>query len=95
MDFTLEISPAANRSLRKLPNSVQKEIVYTHLPAITKDPYGVGRPLRGSFKGEFCYHFGRKPEYRIVYLIEEELITVTILGTRESIYKRAKRQRRR
>jgi len=95
MDFTLKLSPAANRSLKRLPDSVQKEIIYTHLPAIKKAPYKVGRPLRGTFKGEFCYHFGRKPEYRIVYLIEEELITVTILGTRESIYKRAKRQRRR
>jgi mRNA-degrading endonuclease RelE of RelBE toxin-antitoxin system len=94
MGFILELSPAANRDLKKLPNNVQKEILFTHLPAIQDDPYGVGVPLRGALKGERCYHFGRKSEYRIVYLIEEELITVTILGTRESIYKRARRHHR-
>lgn len=95
MDFTLELSPAANRDLKRLPNNVQKEILFTHLPAIKKDPYGVGMPLWGDLKGERCYHFGRKPEYRIVYFIEGELITVTILGTRENIYKRARRHHRR
>ena len=94
MEFTLELSPAANRGLKKLPNDVQKEILFTHLPAIQEDPYGLGVLLRGALKGERSYHFGRKPEYRIIYLIEEELITVTVLGTRESIYRRARRHHR-
>jgi mRNA-degrading endonuclease RelE of RelBE toxin-antitoxin system len=94
MEFTLEVSPAARRDLKRLPENVQNEILFTHLPAIKADPYGVGRYLRGTLKGESSYHFGRKPEYRIIYFIKGELITVTILGTRENIYKRAKRRRR-
>lgn len=94
MSFKLELSPAANRDLKNLPKSVQKEIIFTHLPRIQDNPYGEGTPLHGAFKKERCYHFGRKPEYRIVYFIEGELITVTIIGTRESIYKRAKGHRR-
>ena len=93
MGFTLELSPAARRDLKRLPENVQREILFTHLPAIQADPYGVGRQLRGALKGERSYHFGRKPEYRIIYFIEGELITVTILGTRENIYKRARRRR--
>lgn len=93
MAFILELSPAARRDLKRLPRSIQQEILFTHLPAIKSNPYEVGSPLRGILKGERSYHFGRKPEYRIIYFIEGELITVTILGTRENIYKRAKRRR--
>ena len=95
MGFVLEISPAAKSDLKRLPENVQKEVLFTHFPAIEANPYGVGRYLRGTLKGERSYRFGRKPEYRIVYFVEGELVTVTILGTREGIYKRAKRRRRR
>ena len=94
MEYTLELSSAAKRDLKRLPNIIQREILFTHLPAIQSDPSGVGFPLRGTLKGERSYHFGRKPEYRIIYLVEEELITVTIIGSRENIYKRAKRHHR-
>jgi mRNA-degrading endonuclease RelE of RelBE toxin-antitoxin system len=61
--YQLEISPAAKRDLKKLPNQVH-------------------------------YHFGRKPEYRIIYYLEDNVITVIIIGTREGIYKKAKRRKR-
>jgi len=48
----------------------------------------------GTFKGEHSYHFGRKPEYRIIFYVEDRSITVTIIGTREGIYKRAKRRKK-
>ena len=95
MAFVLEISPAAKRDLKRLPEKVQKEVLFTHLPTIKANPHEVGRRLQGTLKGERSYRFGRKPEYRIVYFVEGELITVTIVGTREGIYKRAKRRRRR
>ena len=92
--YRLEISPAAKRDLKKLPNQVQKKIVFEHLPNIQKEPYFSSEPLIGALKGERSYHFGRKPEYRIIYCLEDHLITVTIIGTREGIYKRAKRRKR-
>jgi len=93
-EYTLELSPAAKRDLKRLPIAVQKDIVFTHLPAIEGDPLSTSTPLVGAFKGEHAYHFGRKPEYRIVFYIEDTLITVTIIGTRENIYKRAKRRKK-
>lgn len=92
--YWLELSPAAKRDLKKLPRSVQKEIVFKHLPEIRKEPYSNSEPLIGALKGERSYHFGRKPEYRIIYYIEDDLVTVTIIGTREDIYKRAKRRKK-
>ncbi|MBM3242857.1 type II toxin-antitoxin system RelE/ParE family toxin [Candidatus Poribacteria bacterium] len=94
MAFNIELSPAARRDLKRLPRDIQEEILFTHLPIIQADPYAVSGFLQGALKGELSYHFGRKPEYRIIYFIEGELITVTIIGKRENIYKRAKRRHR-
>ena len=94
MGFILELTPAAERDLKQLPKNIQQEILFTHLPLIEANPYEIGYPLHGAFKGELCYHFGRKPEYRIIYFVENNNIVVTIIGTRENIYKRAKRRDR-
>lgn len=91
-EFKLLISPAAHRDLKKLPIDVQTKVVYEHLPAIERDPFGVGHALYGALKGELSYRFGRKPEYRIIYYVENELITVTIIGSRENLYKRARKR---
>ncbi len=92
-EYELEISPAAKRDLKSLPLKVQKDIVMNHLTIIKETPYQVGKPLVGTLHKERSYHFGRKPEYRIVYFIEGKLIIVTVIGTRESIYKKAKKRR--
>jgi len=92
--YKLELSPAAKRDLKRLPLSIQKDIVFKHLPDIAKYPFSKSKPLVGTFKGEHSYHFGRKPEYRIIFYIEDDLITVTIMGSRENIYKRAKRRKK-
>lgn len=92
MKYTLELAPAARRDLKKLPLSIQKDIIFKHLPEIESDPYKKGSPLAGTLRGERSYHFGRKPEYRIIYFVENRRIIVTIIGTRENIYKRAKRR---
>jgi mRNA-degrading endonuclease RelE of RelBE toxin-antitoxin system len=92
--FALELSPAAGRDLRKLPRSVQEEIAFKHLPKIEGDPFSNSEPLLGTLKGERSYHFGRKPEYRIVFFVADNLVTVTIIGTREGIYRRARRRKK-
>ena len=91
--FELEFSPAAIRDLKALPLKIQKEIVAKHLPIIREKPYQVGKPLAGTLHKERSYHFGRKPEYRTIYFIEGNLITVTLIGAGEGIYKKARRRR--
>ena len=90
--FELDLSPAAMRDLKSLPLRTQKEIVENHLPIIRENPYLVGKPLVGVLHRERSYHFGRKPEYRIIYFVEDIVITVTLIGTREGIYKKAKKR---
>jgi len=90
--YKLELSAAAKRDLKRLPMSVQKDIVFNHLPIIENDPTAKSEPLSGAMKGERSYHFGRQPEYRIIFSMKNQIITVTIIGSRENIYKRAKRR---
>lgn len=68
--------------MKKLPQRVQEEIVFEHPPSIRNEPYSSSDPLVGTLKGERSYHFGRNPEYRIIYYVENDLVTVTIIGTR-------------
>jgi mRNA-degrading endonuclease RelE of RelBE toxin-antitoxin system len=91
--YELVLSPAAKRDLKRLPLNVQEGIAMVHLPNIAERPYEAGKPLVGALRRERSYHFGRKPEYRIIYLVEESLITVTLIGTREGLYKRAVRRK--
>lgn len=92
-EFELELSTAAMRDLKSLPEKVQKDIAIHHLPVIREMPYQAGKPLVGALYKERSYRFGRKPEYRIIYFIEDNVITVTLIGSREGIYKKAKKRR--
>ena len=92
--YALELSPAARRDLKRLPIEIQKEVIFKHLPAIQREPLKIGRPLAGVLKSERSYHFGRRPQYRIIYFIEGSLVLVTIIGARENIYKRARQRKR-
>ena len=90
--YELELSPAARRDLKDLPVNIQREIIFEHLPMIKERPFQAGRPLVEALHKERSYHFGRRPEYRIIYFIEKGLVTVTLIGTREGIYRKAKKR---
>ena len=91
--YELDLSTAAERDLKALPKRVQHDIVMVHLPAIKENPFIKGKPLSGVLHKERSYHFGRRPEYRIIYYIEGNMITVTVIGTREGIYRKARKRK--
>ncbi len=76
IEYVLELLPAARRDWKRMPRHVQKEIAYKHLPLIQSNPYKVGDYLIGTLKGERSYHFGRSPEYRILYFVEGDSIAL-------------------
>jgi len=43
--YKLDLSPAARRDLKRLPLSIQKEIVFQHLPEIARDPFSKTKSL--------------------------------------------------
>jgi mRNA-degrading endonuclease RelE of RelBE toxin-antitoxin system len=80
--FSLELSPAAKRDLKKLPRAVQEEIAFKHLPEIQGDPLSQSEPLLGTLKGERSYHFGYALEHKGDMLSLMTIFTDTYKGLR-------------
>ncbi len=87
MSCQITLSPAAQRDLKKLPPQVRQSVFHQHLPKIAVVPQTAGEPLHGKLKGLSSYHFGHRPQYRILYSIEKgETVLVVFVGTRENAY---------
>ena len=88
--YTIKYSPRAQRDLEKFRKRYWKSYLdyMTVQSALEIDPYGVGKPLKGNFKGFYSMSFGRKPECRVLYEIKDNLVIVFIvkIGTRENFY---------
>ncbi|MBI3590073.1 MAG: type II toxin-antitoxin system RelE/ParE family toxin [Candidatus Melainabacteria bacterium] len=88
--YTISYTPRAERDLEKFRKRYWKSYrdFLTILATLELDPYAVGIPLKGNYKGLYALHFGRKPECRAIYEIKDELIIVIVLkiGTRENFY---------
>ena len=74
------------KDFQKLDKPTIKKIftkIETHL---AKDPKGLGKALKGNFKGYWRYRFG---DYLVIYRIceEEILITVLRISHRKEIYR--------
>jgi len=86
--WRLTIAKSASRDLKGLPPQVQDESAHKHLPRIASDPYEVGKPITGAYKGLFAYRFGHHPEYRITYAVIEDEVRIIKIGKREDIYRK-------
>jgi mRNA interferase RelE/StbE len=87
--YTVYFVPAADRSLRKLPDVVQRRIVRA-VETLADDPRPPGaKKLAGQAENLWRIRFG---DYRIVYQIQDERLTVLVLrvGHRGDIYRTGK-----
>jgi len=88
--FTISYTPRAEKDLTRFRKRYWKSYrdFLTALSLLELDPYGVGKPLKGKFKGLYSLHFSRKPECRAMYEIKNDQVIVVILriGTRENFY---------
>jgi mRNA-degrading endonuclease RelE of RelBE toxin-antitoxin system len=75
----------ARRQIDRLPISVAAAVIET-LGAIASNPRRLGKPLRFDLEG--CFSARRGP-YRIVYRIDDERHTISVLavGHRADIYR--------
>lgn len=89
----IEFSTAARREFKRLPKNVQDALLDEHLPQVEAFPHTAGSPLSGPLRGQLSYHFGHHPEYRVIYKVIGNKVLISTLGTREEVYKRAKRRR--
>lgn len=88
-----EVKESLEKDINQLPARVQDAIESKHIPKIAADPYAVSEPLHGNLRGLRSYHFGREPEYRMVYYIRENRIIVIAVGPHNQAYRRARYRR--
>ena len=62
--------------LKKLDKPTVKKILSRIEAYLTKDPKGLGKPLKGDFEGYWRYRWG---DYRVIYKISEREILIIVL----------------
>ena len=83
MIYTVLLLSRAKKQLSKLPAKEQKRIVQA-LTSLETDPFR-GKQLHGNYEGAWAI---RVWPYRIMYTIEKEIVTVTVvrIGHRKDVY---------
>lgn len=86
MPYSIRISPAAHREIRKLDRPIQKRILrkLDELGRVPR-PNGVEK-LSGGNQVRYRVRVG---DYRTIYRIDDEVLTVLVLkvGNRKEIYR--------
>ena len=85
MVYSVVYADGIEKDLAKLNKPLRKKIIDKIERYLAQDPYGLGKPLTGIFKGFWRYRFD---DYRIIYRVasHEILITVFRIGLRKSVY---------
>jgi mRNA interferase RelE/StbE len=85
MKYTVVILKRAQKETKKLPARARKD-VEDAIISLQFNPFQ-GKPLQGEFAGHWTL---RVWPYRILYTIEQSIVTVTILkvGHRQGVYKK-------
>ncbi len=85
MSYQVEITPAAQRQIKKLSPDVQQRII-ERLEALAVEP----RPPRVvKLEGEESLYRVRVGNYRIVYKIEDDILLILVakIGHRRDVYR--------
>lgn len=84
--WRIRVMPTARRQLRRLPERYAAAVVEL-LPAIAENPKRLGKPLRFELAGRWA---ARRGPYRVIYTLEQESRTVTVLAVahRADAYRR-------
>lgn len=92
MSYTIEFIPASRKDLKKLPEQVKSRI-WEAIQGLADNPRPHGYVQLTEFDlpsiGPKNFYRIRVGDYRIIYTIEEEIITVTVvkINHRSKIYK--------
>ena len=76
MEFDINFTRSAGKDYKNLPGELINKVNAILEEHIARDPYVVGKKLKGRWKGKYSYTFGN---YRIVYQIFPKEKSVAIL----------------
>jgi len=86
--YIVFLTEKAKKQMKRLP-SREQERIRKALPALGEDPWK-GKKMEGDLSG--CYALRVWP-YRIIYTIERQIVTVTVvaIGHRKDVYEKLRR----
>ena len=76
MTYNIQWHEDAIEDLKKIDRQKQQKIIERVKDYLSKDSLGLGKPLKGIFKGLYRYRYG---SYRIIYAIDRESVIILIL----------------
>lgn len=85
MSYRIEFIPAAARSFKKLPGSVQNRIE-PRIDSLAANPRPHGVEKLAGHENRYRIRAG---EYRIIYVLNDSLrlVTVAVIGHRREVYR--------
>jgi len=85
--YRLVVAASAERSLARLPGRPAAAIVEFMVARLVESPHRVGHPLQRDLAGLWA---ARRGPYRLVYEIDDETATVTVVRVdhRADVYRR-------
>jgi mRNA interferase RelE/StbE len=89
--YHLELSPAAQRDIRKLDPHIRKRI-NSDLLRLEEAPRPAGAERLHAKEKLYRLHVGPKKNYRVIYQIKDEVLLVLVIrvGDRKEVYRRLK-----
>ncbi|MDP9374768.1 MAG: type II toxin-antitoxin system RelE/ParE family toxin [Chloroflexota bacterium] len=97
MAYRYEFGAAAARDLEKLTrrnHALLMALVTTHIPALLADPLAAGEKKKGHLAHVRAYPFkADNVAYRLVYQVEEDVVTLLAIGPHDEAYAKAARRR--
>lgn len=92
--YEIRFTGAAEKYLKKIKDKALKKVFREALEKISIDPY-IGKPKTGDLAGVYCFDvYYSKTKYELAYKVYEEdnqIVVVTLVGTRENFYDELKR----
>lgn len=79
MTYTILFTPSAVRELEQLPEAVAWAVIAFCEGPLAENPHRVGKALRQQLTG---LHSARRGEYRIIYRIDDSVVTIDIVRIR-------------
>jgi mRNA-degrading endonuclease RelE of RelBE toxin-antitoxin system len=86
--YSLRVSPAADRSLARLPEFAAAAVIEFMTTVLVEEPWRVGKPLGLELTG---FYVARRGAYRIVYwfgeIDGEDVVIVARINHRADVYR--------
>jgi mRNA interferase RelE/StbE len=86
-DFAVAWTATSRRTVVRLPEKVATAAVEFIYGSLAENPRRVGKPLKLGLAG---LHSAKRGDYRVIYMIDDQLRTVTIMAIehRSDAYRR-------